>query len=331
MLAPPFLENEQQRLETMNQAMCAFVPREERFDRITRLARRLLDVPIALISIVEKDVQWFRSAQGLTEEQTGRDISFCGHALVSSRPLMVPDALADPRFWDNPLVTGAPHIRSYLGIPLAISTGLRAGTLCAIDTRPRTFAHEDILAMQDLARIAEAELKLDAMSTSQKQLLGRLTELERRGRLDPLTGCWNVRGFRELLALGVEAAKADGTTLGICYVRVTNFESGPGTVDKGQADAVQQLLAQVLRRRLPENGALAHLGTTDFCAFIPGATPMEVEDRLAEFTFPTVRTNLPGVKLELELNLSFGLALLHEMPAATSTELWATALARLQA
>ncbi|MET0312162.1 MAG: GAF domain-containing protein [Burkholderiaceae bacterium] len=327
MIAPPFLEHEQQRLETMNQAMCAFVPREERFDRVTRLARRLLDVPIALISIVEKDVQWFRSAQGLTEEQTGRDISFCGHALVSSRPLVVPDALQDPRFWDNPLVTGEPGIRSYLGIPLAIATGMRAGTLCAIDTRPRAFTHEDIVAMQDLARIAEAELKLDHMAGTQKQLLVRLTELERRGRLDPVTGCWNVRGLRELLALAVEAARTDGATLGVCYVRVANA-AALGMEGAG-GDTLRQLLAQVLRRRLPESGALALIGASDFCAVIPGATPLEVEERLAEFTFPKARLDLPGMKYDLDLELVFGLSLLHEKPGASATELWGTALARL--
>ena len=113
-------------------------------------------------------------------------------------------------------------------------------------------------------------LRAEMMAGTQKQLLMRLTELERRGRLDPLTGCWNVRGFRELLALAVEAAKGDGTTLGLCYARVTNFDTlGMGGT---QADTVRQLLAQVLRRRLPENGALALLGTTDFCAMIPCAT-----------------------------------------------------------
>lgn len=327
MFAPPFLEHEQQRLETIDHGGGVFIPREERFDRITRLARRVLDVPIALISIVEKDTQWFCSALGLTEEQAGGDFSFCSHALASGNPLMVPDALQDRRLRKNALVRGAPGIRSYLGIPLVISPGTNAGVLCAMDTKPREFAPEDILAMQDLARIAEAELKLDAMTGTQKQLLLRLTELERRGRLDPLTGCWNVRGFRELLALAVEGARGDGTTLGLCYARVTNFDAlGMGGA---QADTVRQLLAQVLRRRLPENGALALLGTTDFCAMIPCATPLEVEERLAEFTFPKAHLDLPGVKLDVDLDLVFGLALLHEKEGATATELWGTALARL--
>ena len=97
MIEAPTLDNESQRGEALDAAMCAFVPREERFDRITRTVKRLLDVPLALISIVERDVQWFRSAQGLLEAETPRSISFCGHAIASKKPLVVPDATSDPR------------------------------------------------------------------------------------------------------------------------------------------------------------------------------------------------------------------------------------------
>jgi GAF domain-containing protein len=187
----------------MDQAMCAFVPREERFDRITRTVRRLLDVPIALISVVEHDAQWFRSAQGLAEVETPRNISFCGHAVASGKALAVPDATNDPRFWDNPLVTGSPYIRSYLGIPLSIAPGVRVGTLCALDNQVRSFTQQDILGMEDLAAMAEAELRLDAMGTTQRQLMAALGQAERRTSMDPATGCWNARGFRELVTMTV--------------------------------------------------------------------------------------------------------------------------------
>lgn len=332
MIEPGLPDNETQRLAAMDQSMCAFVPREERFDRITRTVRRLLGVPIALISIVEQDVQWFRSAQGLAGAETPRSISFCGHAVASGKVLVVPDATSDPRFWDNPLVTGEPHIRSYLGIPLSIEPGVRVGTLCALDNQMREFTHQDILGMQDLAAMAEAELRLGAIDTSYRKVLTTLGQMERRASLDAATGCWNARGFRELLNLTVAECARDGSTLGLCYVRVRNLDTIAGEKgDKTQTDIVRQLLAQLLRRRLPENGALGSLGERDFCAMVPGPTALDIEAHLAEFTYPHVKLDMPGIHLNFELQLSFGLAFLGDMKTpSAATELWAAVLANLR-
>ncbi len=207
-----------------------------------------------------------------------------------------------------------------------------AGTLCVKSTRRDAYGHADIIAMQDLARMTETELRLDAMSSVQKRLLVKLDQLERRARLDPLTGCWNVRGFRELVALAVADAGRSQSTLALCYVRIRNFEALTSHRDKVQVNTMRQLTAQALRQRLPDNGALAALGGGDFCALVPGPTALAVEDRLAQFTFPHVRLEGPGMRFDLELHLGFGLAFLHEMPeGATATEIWATALANIDA
>ena len=155
MLAAAIPPDDESRLRAMEGIQCAFVPREERFDRITRTVQRLLNVPIALITIVEEDVQWFRSMQGLAIEQTPRDISFCGHTIASGKVLLVPDTRRDPRFRDNPLVTQHPFIRAYLGVPLSIAPGVLAGTLCALSDREHSFRHQDVLGLQDLAAMAE--------------------------------------------------------------------------------------------------------------------------------------------------------------------------------
>ena len=331
MIAPPVPDNETERLAAMNQAMCAFVPREERFDRITRTVRRLLDVPIALISIVEHDAQWFRSAQGLAELETPRSISFCGHAVASGRVLAVPDATNDPRFWDNPLVTGSPYIRSYLGIPLSIAPGVQVGTLCALDNQVRTFTQQDILGMEDLAAMAEAELRLDAMGTTQRQLLTALGQAERRTSMDPATGCWNARGFRELVSMTVADCARQGTTAALCYVRVRNYDALTGEGDKAHAAIMRQLLAQMLRRRLPDNGALGCLGERDFCALVPGASQLDIESRLAEFTYPHVKLDMPGIHMDLTLDLAFSLAFLGDMKSANpATQMWASVLGGLK-
>lgn len=327
MLSAPIPLNDPQRLAALREDNCAYVPREERFDRITRTAKRLLNVPITLISIVEQDEQWFRSVQGLEIDHTPRDISFCGHAIAINKPLLIPDTWADPHFLDNPLVTGPPGIRSYMGWPLEISPGLAAGSLCAIDTIPRCFSNEECDAMRDLAAMAETELKIRAMFDLQGKLLMRLDTLQRKGALDPLTGCWNIRGFRELLALGVEDARAQGTELAICSVRLANPEQLAVSAAHSNRDSFTMMLAQVLRQRLPPHGALARLGPLHFCALIPAKSALDLENALARLTFPTATVNLPDKKIAVELPLSIHMSWLAELdPKAGPEALWAQAL-----
>jgi diguanylate cyclase (GGDEF)-like protein/PAS domain S-box-containing protein len=128
---------------------------EESYDRITRRAAAALDVPIALVSLVDDTRQWFKSRVGLDVTQTAREISFCAHAVNDRRPLVVEDAMRDPRFATNALVEGAPNIRAYLGIPLFTLSGQPVGTLCAIDTRVRQFRDEEVAALTDFAGMVE--------------------------------------------------------------------------------------------------------------------------------------------------------------------------------
>lgn len=328
MRSAPLADNEVKRLEAMRLAGCAYAPREERFDRITRTAKRLLQVPIALVSIVEQDEQWFRSVQGLEVAHTPRDISFCGHAVALNKPLCIPDTHDNPDFADNPLVMGPPGIRSYLGWPLEIAPGLAAGTLCVIDTMPRMFNLEDCEAMRDLASMAEAELKISAMSSLQNRLMMQLNALQRKGAMDLLTGCWNLRGFRELLALGFDEARNKGTDLAVCCIHVNNLEDVAAAADYANLDAVTQLLAQVLRQRLPQQGALVRLGGRDFCALIPFDSLLECQYQMAKLISPSATVNLPDYKLRLEISLSIRTMLLSELgPQATPDSLWGQALA----
>lgn len=125
---------------------------EAAFDRITRLAAALFEAPIALVSLVDAERQWFKSRVGLDACETGRDASFCAHALGRSAPLVVEDAALDPKYQNNPLVTGQPHIRFYAGAQLRTSKNLDLGTLCVIDTKPRrTPGDQQLSFLQDLA------------------------------------------------------------------------------------------------------------------------------------------------------------------------------------
>lgn len=129
------------------------------FDRVTRLAARLLGVPIALFSLVDTDRQWFKSRVGLDIDQTPRDQAFCAYTILDSAPLVVEDATHDERFRDNPLVAGTPNVRFYAGVPVRTSGGHAIGTLCAIDSRPRALAPGDLQVLQDLADIVTKEVQ----------------------------------------------------------------------------------------------------------------------------------------------------------------------------
>lgn len=151
--------NEVQRLQALHTLALLDTPAAEGFDRITRLASAMFDVPIALVSLVDKQRQWFKSKQGLDASETPRNISFCGHAINSPEILYISDTLNDPRFADNPLVLGEPHIRMYAGAPLTTSQGFRVGTLCIIDYKPRCFSVDELSRLRDLADCVQNEFQ----------------------------------------------------------------------------------------------------------------------------------------------------------------------------
>jgi PAS domain S-box-containing protein len=177
MQAPKPHPREAERLAALRALGILDSPPEPRFDAITRSATRLFQVPTALISLVDANRQWFKSRVGLEAPETSRDISFCGHAILRDEGLVVEDATADPRFADNPLVTGPLGLRFYAGYPLKSPDGLPWGTLCLLDYQPRTFDAAQREALKDLALIAESELRVEAALRAEQRLDAVLTSL----------------------------------------------------------------------------------------------------------------------------------------------------------
>lgn len=147
------------RLQSLRDLEILDSEREERFDRITRIVSRILDVPMSAISLVDAHRQWFKSAQGILLSETPRSQAFCDYTIRQSDPLIVSDATADPRFASNPLVTGAPEIRSYAGAPIYFGNH-RIGSLCGIDVRPRIFSADQIDSLKDLAAVVQDEMSM---------------------------------------------------------------------------------------------------------------------------------------------------------------------------
>ncbi len=149
---------EKERLEALHSLGLLDSQKDERFERFVRLAKALCDVPIAAVSLVDVNRQWFLGCAGLGVSETSREISFCGHAILEKSVLYIPDTKADLRFADNPLVTGDPYIRFYAGCPLYMPGYLPIGTLCIIDTHARTLKHDQMMRLRDLANCLQREI-----------------------------------------------------------------------------------------------------------------------------------------------------------------------------
>ncbi|MFN0251712.1 MAG: ATP-binding protein [Kofleriaceae bacterium] len=186
MKRPGVPPDEEARLRTLASYDILDTEAEVQFDALSRLAAITLDAPIALVSLVDRDRQWFKSRYGLDARHTGRDISFCGHAVEARGTLVVADASADPRFADNPLVVGDPHIRFYAGVPLETPEGHVLGTLCTIDRRPRelTTAQRETLELLATQVMALLELRRVAreLREQREQLVTQTTQLAARER-----------------------------------------------------------------------------------------------------------------------------------------------------
>ncbi len=165
----PLPVDEAVRLEALRAEAVLDSAPERAFDDIVQLAQLICEVPIALVTLVDENRQWFKARIGLLVTETPREQSFCAHALASREPLVIPDTRDDPRFADNPLVVSDPNIRSYVGVPIYVGDGCAVGTLCVIDTVPRKLTESQLAALGALARRVEVELRLRKQAVVTRQ------------------------------------------------------------------------------------------------------------------------------------------------------------------
>ncbi len=153
----PLPPTERARLRELASLDVIRTPREEPYDGLVEIAAALFDAPIAFMSLLDEDTQWFKASVGIAVCETSREVAFCAHAILSQRIMFVEDAARDPRFKDSPLVTGEPYIRFYVGAPLVTSSGECVGTMCVADTEPRL---ADLRRLRLLERLAKQAVRL---------------------------------------------------------------------------------------------------------------------------------------------------------------------------
>ncbi|WP_339071536.1 sensor domain-containing diguanylate cyclase [Pseudomonas idahonensis] len=264
MLHPRKPGNEVLRLQTLRELNILDTSPQERFDRVTRLAKRLFNVPIALVSLVDGDRQWFKSSMGLDARQTPRDISFCGHTILSDQILTVSDAVLDLRFHDNPLVVGPPCIRFYAGCPLTMANGSRLGTLCLIDIKPREMNDEDRALLRDLAHMAEQELVAVQMAS-----------------MDELTLLSNRRGFEALARHALGACQRLNRTATLLFFDLNDFKQINDTYGHAEGDGALKTFADVLHIAFRDSDVIGRLGGDEFVALLTAADHVETSAIMA--------------------------------------------------
>lgn len=286
---------EAERLSALERYEVLDTPVEESFDRLTRLATAALDVPIALVSLVDETRQWFKSRQGLDAPQTSRGISFCTYAIQEDGPFIVPDTLNDERFASNPLVLGDPNIRFYAGIPLQTPDGFKLGTLCVIDRKPRLFSAAQIEVLYDLARLVVDQL-----------------EFRRVAETDCLTGVFTRKKALNFLRREIELAKRDKKPLAIAVMDVDHFKAVNDTYGHPVGDRVLRDLVERIRSALGKNDFIGRLGGEEFMIVMPNN-----EISKATMKAERVRSSLNERKISLReadisVTASFGLAALNK-------------------
>ncbi|MGI9271204.1 MAG: sensor domain-containing diguanylate cyclase [Woeseiaceae bacterium] len=247
MVKPPIPLDETTRLMSLHSLRILDTAPEERFDRITRMAQKLFDVEICLVSLVDTNRQWFKSKQGLGACETPREISFCGHAILNEDVFLISDASADPRFADNPLVTEEPNIRFYAGCPIQGPHAQRIGTLCLIDSKAREMSDDELDMLRDLAAMVEGELELMAQST-----------------IDELTNVSNRRGFHSIGRHMLSLCSRVDTPAELVFFDLDGFKEVNDTHGHDAGDEILKYFAKLLTRSFRSTDVVARLGGDEF-------------------------------------------------------------------
>ena len=259
MSAAALPDDESQRLAALGALGILDTPAEESFDSVTRLAQRVFGVPIAVVSLVDRERSWSKSHQGIGGGDTDREIAFCAHTILTPEALVVENTLEDPRFADNPFVIDDPSIRFYAGVPLSTPDGHRVGTLCVIDRTPRTLGATDLAMLGDLGGMIEHELMIRHESVT-----------------DRLTGLYNRRGLELAGARAVAAADHDGRPLSVLFVDLDGMKSINDRHGHAAGDVALVEGANLLRRVLRGADLIARLGGDEYVIVLSGADTQDV-------------------------------------------------------
>ncbi len=313
--AAPIPLDENKRLAALIRSQLLDTPIEDRFERVIRLACRILNVPIAAFTLVDEKRQWFKAVQGLSDLEAPREISMCAHTILGDDPMIVPDTRKDTRFVDNPMVTQDPRLGFYAGCPVRSPDGYKIGTLCIADTRPRKLNAEQVTALRDLGGIIESELRLNMLSSVQNSLLSELDSANRRTLIDPLTNLWNRDGIMTLFKRSWADAARNEEPVAALLVDIDHFKKVNDTYGHPEGDEVIRSVSRSLLAGLRTEDAVGRIGGEEFLVLLPRTSlqqAMPVAERL--------RRDIEALEIPLPcgtvLRVTASLGLAAALPAA---------------
>lgn len=260
------IAKEDARLAELERLDILDTPEEEAFNRITRLIRDVLRVPIAIISMIDGHRQWYKAREGTEAHEVARGDSFCRYTILNHAPVIVPDATLDSRFSANKYVTSEPGVRFYAGIPLTTTAGQNIGTVCAIDLKPRRFSLEELNILINLAAIAMDEI-----------------ELRNRAATDDLTGVFSRRTFKEEGTRAMALAHRHKHPLSCIILDIDHFKTINDTHGHAAGDAALFAVANRCRKHMRQTDLLGRLGGEEFGILLPhtdGRSAMRVAEKL---------------------------------------------------
>ncbi len=315
------MQLETKRLEAVAQTHLLDTPAEGRFDRITRIARRLFKVSMSTVALLDDHRQWFKSSCGITTSEGERKSAFCDLAIRSDEIMVVGDALLDPNFKENPLVQGSPFIRFYAGRPLHFS-GERVGTLCVMDHRPRTWTVSESQDLNDLACWVERELGQESLSETQRELLEENRKLRDLATVDQLTRSWNRTAIDDLLNRELAVAKRRLSPVGAVMCDIDHFKHVNDTYGHQVGDLVLREVAAQIRLSIRPYDALGRYGGEEFLLVLPNSD-LESSTLVAE----RVRRGVEGAEIvtregqTVPVTMSFGVSVWNPSLPSSNADL----------
>ncbi|MFB6226884.1 MAG: diguanylate cyclase [bacterium] len=276
--APSIPDNESSRLDSLRDLNILDTPAEDRFDRITRIAKRSFGCSYAAINLVDEDRQWGKSTCGVKSTEGPRETSFCAHAILDEKTTIIPDTHEDDRFHDNPLVTGDPQIRFYMGHPVHSPEGYSIGTLCVFDPEPRDMVSENEEELiLDLAMVVESELQRNKLHDVQSDLQEKLNAAQRRSRIDELTDLWNRRAIIEMLREECQRSFREEEEIGVSMVDIDDFKAVNDCFGHPAGDKVIKSVSETMRQSVRDYDAVARYGGEEFLVLLTEGDPKQVE------------------------------------------------------
>ncbi len=286
MQPPAIPPDENERLAALHSLGILDTPPEERFDRYTRLAKRLFRVPIALVTLIDEKRQFFKSGHGDRDPNLPREITFCGHTILGSEIMVVEDATQDTRFHDNPMVAADPNIRFYAGYPLPDPQGYRLGTLCILDQKPRVLEADDLEALRDIGAMVASELGSLQLATT-----------------DALTGLSNRRGFDALTKQALAQSRRGDEPCMLVAIDMDGFKAINDTLGHEVGDEALRSFAETLLETFRESDVVARTGGDEFTLLLTQTPEAEAHNAVKRLGVALAEKNsAPGAKYALRFS-----------------------------